>query len=322
MDSRSAPSTSIGTRVRSAASRKVSSARPVKFSYAGSSTKLSSTIPRRMPSATASIGMPAVSRPCRMRVRRTSASARSPSFSTRMPSRHSRSTKSSLTPARAATSPRPKVGWLAVRARESSGIRSNYLPQPAGLDLVDQPVDRHVEQDRLLLEDLDLLPDYRVEIAETTEGHLGLEPGGLGDAAPQCIIIRAVEPAPRVRDHDDLPRAEELLADDERADRVLGCEPAGVSDDVGLADAEPERVLDIDPRVHARQDREARQRRGREPGPVEGLDEALVLFEDPLELALERVRVARHLAPSRLRRRRTRRSTRHRPGSGRSSRRS
>ena len=72
------------------------------------------------------------------------------------------------------------------------------------------------------------------------------------------VLVGAVEAALRVRDHDDLARPQELLAHDQRADRVLGGERAGVPDDVRVADPQPERVLDVDPGVHARQDREAR----------------------------------------------------------------
>ena len=42
-------------------------------------------------------------------------------------------------------------------------------------------------------------------------------------------------------------RAEPLLADDQRADRVVGREPAGVPDDVGVAGPQAERFLDVQP---------------------------------------------------------------------------
>jgi hypothetical protein len=72
-----------------------------------------------------------------------------------------------------------------------------------------------------------------------------------------------VEAAASVRDHEDLARPEELLAHHERTDRILRCEAAGVPDDVGIADAQPERVLDVDACVHAGDDRQTRQGRRR-----------------------------------------------------------
>ena len=150
-----------------------------------------------------------------------------------------------------------------------------------------QPVDGHVQQDRLVAQDLDLLPNHVIEVVERAEGHLGREAGRVGDPRPKRFLVRAREAALGVRDHHDLACPQDLLADHERADRVLRCERPGVPDDVRVADPEAEGVLDIDAGVHARQDREARQRRGGQRRPVERLDEPLVLLEDPLELALE-----------------------------------
>ena len=57
-------------------------------------------------------------------------------------------------------------------------------------------------------------------------------------------------------DDDDLVRAEQLLAHDQRADHVVGHEPAGVADDVGVAGPQAEGLLDVEPGVHAGHDRE------------------------------------------------------------------
>ena len=97
-------------------------------------------------------------------------------------------------------------------------------------------------------------------------------------------LVGPVEAAPGVGDDDDLVGAEELLADDERADRVVGREAAGVADDVGVAGPQAERLLDVEPGVHAGDDREPGQRRGGQRRAVERLGVALVLREEPLVL--------------------------------------
>ena len=79
-----------------------------------------------------------------------------------------------------------------------------------------------------------------------------------------------------------------VLADDQRADDVVGGEAAGVADDVGVAGPQAERLLDVEPRVHAGDDRETAERRGRQRRPVERLGVALVLGKDPAELAAVR----------------------------------
>src|SRR4051794_24774921 len=86
-------------------------------------------------------------------------------------------------------------------------------------------------------------------------------------------------------DDDDLVRAEKGLADDQRADDVVGGEPAGVPDDVGVAGTKAERFLDVEPRVHAGNDGDATQRRGGQRRAVERLGVTLVLRKDPAELA-------------------------------------
>ena len=48
-------------------------------------------------------------------------------------------------------------------------------------------------------------------------------------------VVEREHPAAGVLDDDHLLGAEELLADDQRADRVVGREPARVPDDVGIA---------------------------------------------------------------------------------------
>ncbi len=61
------------------------------------------------------------------------------------------------------------------------------------------------------------------------------------------------------------------MRDDQVADRVVGRHAAGVADDVRVAGLQAEQVLDVEPRVHARDDRDPPRRREREIGLVERL---------------------------------------------------
>src|SRR5579884_3627412 len=79
----------------------------------------------------------------------------------------------------------------------------------------------------------------------------------------QVLILEAEHAAVGVVDDDDLVRAEQLLGDDQRAERAEIGPPAGVADDVRVAIAQPEEVRRVQPGIHAGQDRDlARRRRG------------------------------------------------------------
>src|SRR6266568_2462684 len=67
-----------------------------------------------------------------------------------------------------------------------------------------------------------------------------------------------------VVDQHDLPGAEQPLADGQRPDLVVGDDPAGVADHVGLAVAEAEQPVDVEAGVHACDDGKVRGRRHRQ----------------------------------------------------------
>jgi hypothetical protein len=60
-----------------------------------------------------------------------------------------------------------------------------------------------------------------------------------------------------VVDDEPLVGPEQLVRDDERADRVVARAASGVADHVRVALGQPGELRRIDPRVHAREDREA-----------------------------------------------------------------
>jgi hypothetical protein len=64
-----------------------------------------------------------------------------------------------------------------------------------------------------------------------------------------------------VVDEHDLLRAEQALRDRQRADLVVRDHAACVPDDVGVALGEAEQTVGIQPRIHARHDRDALGRR-------------------------------------------------------------
>jgi len=70
-----------------------------------------------------------------------------------------------------------------------------------------------------------------------------------------------------------------LLADDQRAKRIVGGQAACIPDDVGIAGPQGEHVLDGEPGVHARQDSQFSARWEGKDGTIELGPVALVLRE-------------------------------------------
>ncbi len=70
---------------------------------------------------------------------------------------------------------------------------------------------------------------------------------------------------------EDLLGAQQVLADRQGADRVLGDQAAGVADDVRLSRGEPQRREDVHARVHAGHDRDLLRPLGRQAAPGENL---------------------------------------------------
>jgi hypothetical protein len=59
---------------------------------------------------------------------------------------------------------------------------------------------------------------------------------------------------------DELPRVEQVVGDQQTADGVLGGQPAGIADDVGLAGLQTQQVLDGETGIHATEDRDLLRR--------------------------------------------------------------
>jgi len=118
----------------------------------------------------------------------------------------------------------------------------------------------------------DGLTHVLVEVGEGLRGPRGLEPGLVLDGPPERVVGEGEHPAVGVVDQNDLVGAEQALADRQGADHVVGDDAPGVADDVGLPGAEAEQGVDVEPGVHARDDRETTRRLHRQgTGEVPGV---------------------------------------------------
>src|SRR5262249_2134486 len=62
-------------------------------------------------------------------------------------------------------------------------------------------------------------------------------------------------------DHEPLVSSEQLVRDNERANCIIGCTAAGISDDVGIPLRKARIFCRMEPRIHASENREAPSRR-------------------------------------------------------------
>ena len=99
---------------------------------------------------------------------------------------------------------------------------------------------------------------------------------------PELLVhVRVRErqhPAVGVPDHDGLFGPEQVVRDDEGADRLVVHDPARVADHVRVALVEAEEACRIEARVHARDDGELPARRHRQVAVGESGGVALVGF--------------------------------------------
>ena len=125
------------------------------------------------------------------------------------------------------------------------------LAQVSGLDVVDGAADLAGEQVRALPDQPDRLPHVVVDVGERAGRPRRPPAGRLLDQVGEADVVGGLEPALGVVDQQDLAGAQHVLGDGQRADGVLGDDAAGVADDVGVADLEPEHAEQRHPRVHA-----------------------------------------------------------------------
>lgn len=73
----------------------------------------------------------------------------------------------------------------------------------------------------------------------------------------ELVVAEGKHAAVCVADHERLPRAEQRVRDNDRAQGVVGGQPTGVADHMSVSLLEPERLGGIEARIHAGQHREA-----------------------------------------------------------------
>ena len=76
-------------------------------------------------------------------------------------------------------------------------------------------------------------------------------------------LVGIDQAASGVGDDHDLVGTQQVLADDQGPDDILGHDPTGVADDVGVTGSKPECLLDVKARVHAGYDRQSAEGRCR-----------------------------------------------------------
>jgi hypothetical protein len=119
-----------------------------------------------------------------------------------------------------------------------------------------------MRHERARLQPGDRLHHVRVQVGERLQRPGRPDPGVSLDLGLEAVLGELDHAAVGVMDEDDLPGAEQPLANHQRADHVVADDAAGVADDVRVADGQAERAVHIEPGIHAGDDREAE--RGRE----------------------------------------------------------
>src|SRR5829696_955843 len=129
------------------------------------------------------------------------------------------------------------------------------LDQPARAHVVQEAVDRDGRRDEGMVADtadvvhdgpllvvdaqpVDVLAEDRAGALADVREPVRAEPGCLEAGLQQLgdlLVREELHAAVGVVDDEELAGAEELVADDQRADGVVACPPAGITDDVGVA---------------------------------------------------------------------------------------
>ena len=96
------------------------------------------------------------------------------------------------------------------------------LVEAAGRDIEREAVDRHGLEPGMRLQALDRHPDGRLEVVERPEAHVNGLARRSSQPLAQGVLVGVEESASGMADDDDPVGAEQLLADDQRPNGVLG----------------------------------------------------------------------------------------------------
>ena len=149
-------------------------------------------------------------------------------------------------------------------------LSSRDLAQRALLDLVHETADRcRARNKRTGLDAGERLTDVGVRVGERLQCERRANAGVRLDLRFHVVVAEREHPAIRVVDEDDLASAEQSLRDGQRPDDVVRDNSTRIADDVRVALAQPEQSVGVEPRVHARHDRDMPRRRHRKLALVE-----------------------------------------------------
>src|SRR5216683_3813463 len=154
----------------------------------------------------------------------------------------------------------PAAGLSGAGALEAV-TGSVHLVELARGDVEDETADGVlVRHERAGLDPRDRLAHVHVRVGEGLRGPRRLDPGLVLYRLLERVVGEGEHAAVGVVDQDDLPGAEQSLADGQRPDLVVGDDPACVPDHVGLTVAQAQNRVDVEPGVHAGDDGEVRGR--------------------------------------------------------------
>src|SRR5712691_650920 len=127
-----------------------------------------------------------------------------------------------------------------------------HLVQATGANVIDKTAHaRLVWNEWAGLDAGDRLPHILVQIGERLERKGRPDANLRLDLAFDLIVLEGQHAAVGVVNEDDLVSAQQPLRDDQGADGVVGCYPAGVAYDVGLTLLEAEDLVNVEAGVHA-----------------------------------------------------------------------
>ena len=147
-----------------------------------------------------------------------------------------------------------------------------------GVDVVDEAAHRvAVGEEVGAAHPQDRLAHVGLDVGEGLDREGGGDPGRFLQLGAEAVLGDLLQPAVVVVDQHHLARPQLALGEGQRADHVVGDHAARVAQHVRLAVAEPERGEDVEPRVHAGDDRQVAARFDRQVGLLDPRREGLVV---------------------------------------------
>ena len=127
----------------------------------------------------------------------------------------------------------------------------------AGFYVVDEAAHGDVVDVRVVLDAGDLTADILLGVLEGMEVRWRYRGNAcfLLEFVEELIVGEGQHAAIRMINDDEFLSAEQVMRNDQRAQRVFGGNATGVANDVGVASFEAEKLLDAEARVHAGEDR-------------------------------------------------------------------